>query len=257
MKPRRRFGQHFLAPPWVSKVVSAIAPRPTDHVIEIGPGRGGLTLALAPLVGSLTGVEIDRDLVADLARRLPAHVRLVQGDFLSLDPNAFLGAAPVSGGLRVVGNLPYYVSSPIIFRLIDIQRRTGAFSDATLMVQREVADRLAAAEGSRDSGVLSVMVQLEADVECLFRLPPGAFKPPPKVTSALVRLRFHPPAVAIRDRAEFDALVKALFMYRRKTLANALKPYAVVAGPSTRERPRVGWHRPGSPSGNAPSCGAG
>ncbi len=230
MIPRRRFGQHFLEPSWVGKVVAAIGPKPADHLIEIGPGRGGLTLALCPLVRSLVGVEIDRDLVASLARRLPSHARLVQGDVLSIDPAAFLGEAPAPGGFRVVGNLPYYVSSPIIFKLIEIQRRTGAFSDAVLMVQREVADRLAAAEGSRETGVLSVMVQLEADVERLFVLPPGAFRPPPKVTSALIRLRFHPPAVAIRDRAGFEALVRALFMHRRKTLANALKPHLAERG---------------------------
>jgi 16S rRNA (adenine1518-N6/adenine1519-N6)-dimethyltransferase len=224
MRARRRFGQHFLEPAWVDKVVSCIAPRSSDRMLEIGPGRGALTCALAPRVASLVGVEIDRDLALGLGRRLPGHVRIVPGDFLDMDVSALLGPAAGAGAVRVVGNLPYNISSPILFRLLEIQRRSPVFSDATVMVQREVADRVAAREGSRESGVLSVMVQLEADVERLLALPPGAFRPAPEVSSALVRLRFRPPVVTLRNRAGFEALVRGLFTHRRKTLANALKP---------------------------------
>jgi 16S rRNA (adenine1518-N6/adenine1519-N6)-dimethyltransferase len=148
-----------------------------------------------------------------------------------MEPSDLFDSAPGCGSIRVVGNLPYYVSTPIIFRLLDIQRQTGAFSDATLMVQREVADRLAAPEGSRQTGVLSVMVQLESEVQRLMLLPPGAFRPAPEVVSALIRLRFRPPAVEVGDRVAFGALVRALFIHRRKTLANALRPMLSPGGP--------------------------
>ncbi len=226
MRARRRFGQHFLEPAWVDKVVAAIAPAPADRVIEIGPGRGALTVPLAMRVATLSAVEVDRDLAASLARRLAGRVRIIPGDFLSVDPDVLLGPGPGRGSLRVVGNLPYNVSSPIIFRLIELHRATGAFSDATLMLQREVGDRMAASPGTRESGVLSVMVQLDADVERLLVLPPGAFRPAPAVTSVLVRLRFRPPAVAVGDRALFEAMVRAIFTQRRKTLTNALRSFA-------------------------------
>jgi 16S rRNA (adenine1518-N6/adenine1519-N6)-dimethyltransferase len=227
MRARKRFGQHFLQPAWADKLVEAIEPRPSDRFLEIGPGPGALTLRLAPRVAHLTAIEIDRDLAGALRSQLPENVELVEADFLALDLRAVLDGRPA----RVAGNLPYNISSPILFRLIEAARTSPELlRDATLMVQREVADRLAAAPGTRDYGVLSVSTQLHADVRRVMTLPPGAFRPPPKVHSAVVRLRFRPAPVALADPAVFEAMVRSMFTLRRKTLANALQPYAVSRG---------------------------
>ena len=229
---RKRFGQHFLEAAWIERVLNVMHPQPDQHVIEIGPGRGALTFPLAARVARLTAVELDRDLVTWLTPRVPANVRIVSGDFLALDPGALFEEARADVRYRVVGNLPYNVSSPILFRLIDIYRQTGRLVDATLMLQREVAQRLASPGGSRESGVLSHTVQLDADVETRLTLPPGAFRPPPKVWSAVVRLTFRPPVVDLPDgrRRDFEVLLRAIFAQRRKTLANALKPLASSRG---------------------------
>lgn len=233
---RKRFGQHFLEPAWIERVIAAARPGPGDHWIEIGPGRGALTLPLAARVASLTAVEIDRDLVTWLTPRVPANVRVVSGDFLSIDSAALFAGCPADARVRVVGNLPYNVSSPILFRLIDIYRQTHRLEDATLMLQREVAERLSASPGSRASGVLSNTVQLDADVQTKLTLPPGAFRPAPKVWSAVIRLAFRPPLVDLSDlrRPLFDALLRSIFAQRRKTLANALKPLASSRGLDSR-----------------------
>jgi 16S rRNA (adenine1518-N6/adenine1519-N6)-dimethyltransferase len=226
---RRRFGQHFLEPAWIDKVLAAAELRPGDHVIEIGPGRGALTRPLAERVASVTAIELDRDLVAWLQPRVARNVTVVSGDFLTLGPETlFSGLAP-NQPVRVIGNLPYNISSPILFRLLDLHRETGRLIDASLMLQREVADRVTAAPGSRETGVLSIMVQLDADAETVLMLPPGAFRPVPKVRSAVVRLRFRAPGVPLsaESRRLFEALVRSIFAQRRKTLANALRPLAV------------------------------
>jgi len=241
---RKRFGQHFLEPAWADKLVTAIEPQADDRFLEIGPGPGALTLRLAPRVAHVTAIEVDRDLAADLAPRLPANVDLVVADFLQLD----LGPLAVSGPLRVAGNLPYNISSPILFRLIELarlpasQRTSGPpdertsgpadqrIVDATLMLQREVADRLEAVPGTGDYGVLSISVQLHADVRRLLTLPPGAFRPAPKVHSAVVRLTFRPPLAPPRDEQVFEAMVRSAFTQRRKTLANALASFADARG---------------------------
>lgn len=233
MRARRRFGQHFLEPAWIDKVVEAIAPRTSDWFIEIGPGRGALTLALAPRVAALTAVEIDRELVAGLRPRLPPHARLVEGDFLQVPAAAWLPETP-GDRVRVAGNLPYYISSPILARLCALARETGRLHDATLMLQLEVAERLAAPPGLKTYGVLSIQARLDAEASLLLELPPGAFRPRPEVRSAVVRLRFRPSPVAPRNRADFDALVRTLFAQRRKTTANALKPLARRLGLSER-----------------------
>jgi 16S rRNA (adenine1518-N6/adenine1519-N6)-dimethyltransferase len=247
MRTRRRFGQHFLEGAWADKVVTAIAPQASDRFDEIGPGPGALTLRLAPRVAHLTAVEVDRDIAAELGARLPGNVNLVVADILDVDLFT-LAEAP----FRVAGNLPYNISSPILFRLIAAARpkqgwlppsggssavggslpaEAGSHAingilDATLMVQREVADRLTAVAGTRDYGVLSISVQLHADVRRLLTLPPGAFRPAPKVHSAVVRLTFRPPPVPIADEKQFEAMVRSMFTQRRKTLANALAAYA-------------------------------
>ena len=229
MIARRRFGQHFLDAAWSGKVLEAAAFAPTDHVIEIGAGRGALTVQLAGAVAALTAVEIDRDLIPALRGRLPAHVRVIEGDFLDV-PADRLFEGGTGSGWRVIGNLPYNVSSPILFRLLELAQAGSRLRDATLMLQREVADRVASPPGSRQYGALSIMVQLDADVEALLTLPPGAFRPRPKVWSSVIRLHFRPPRVAVRDRRRFESLVRSLFSQRRKMLANALQPAAFARG---------------------------
>ncbi len=229
MRPRRRFGQHFLHPSWTARVIAAGRYAPDDRVLEIGPGRGALTVPLSGIVGELAAVEVDRDLAGLLRTRLPASVRIIEGDVLEVGTDALFGTA---GGApwRVVGNLPYYISSPIVMRLLEWARSTALVQDATLMLQREVADRMASPPGSRQYGALSILVQLDADVERLMTLPPDAFRPAPEVWSALVRLRFRPPAVAVGDRKRFESLVRSLFSGRRKMLSNAVKPFASARG---------------------------
>jgi 16S rRNA (adenine1518-N6/adenine1519-N6)-dimethyltransferase len=224
---RKRFGQHFLEPAWADKVVKAIAPSPDETFLEIGPGAGILTLRLAPKVKQLVGVEIDRDLIADLRPKLPANATIVSADVLEVD----LATLAPDGLLRVAGNLPYNISSPILFRLLDLRARRPV-QDATVMLQREVANRIVAKPGSADYGVLSVLLQWQATVTKLLTLPPGAFRPPPKVTSAVIRLSFHDPVRAVRDPRIFTGLVRSVFTQRRKTLSNALAPFATELGVS-------------------------
>ncbi len=235
MRAKKHFGQHFLEPQWADKLVAAIAPQPTDRFLEIGPGPGVLTLRLAPRVERLTAVEVDPGMVEALRPRLPPNVTLVEGDFLDVDV-ASLDAGP----LRVAGNLPYNVSSPILFKLIEIHRksrgpglpapRTPGLEDATLMVQREVAERIEAKPGGGDYGPLAILIQLHADVRRVLTLPPGAFRPAPRVHSAVVSLRFRGPAAPLRDEGVFVAMVRSMFTQRRKTLSNALRPYAEARG---------------------------
>ena len=225
-RPRKRFGQHFLAPAWAQKIVTAIAPAAGDVFLEIGPGTGALTLPLAATGVPILAVEVDRDLVAALAARVPPNVTIIGGDILETDVVPFLyglESQRPARRVRVVGNLPYNLTSPILFRLATLQEQHAVFFDATLMVQREVADRLAARPGTRDYGVLTVTMQLVGRLERLMNLPPGAFKPAPKVHSSVVRLEFGPPPVRVANPALFHRVVKAAFGQRRKTLANALK----------------------------------
>ena len=216
---RKRFGQHFLEPAWVVKVIHAIAPAPDDEFFEIGPGRGALTRALTERVRAVTAFEIDRDLAAELRTTAPGNLTIVEGDFLE---SGWILANPPGRPVRVAGNLPYNVASPILFKLVELYSAGILLHDAIVMLQREVADRLMARPGSKEYGVLSVLIGVSADVDRLLALPPGAFRPAPKVQSALVRLRFHAPAPAPRNGALFASLVQAIFTRRRKTLANAL-----------------------------------
>jgi len=233
IRARKRFGQHFLEPAWADKVIRAIDPKPDEVFVEIGPGRGILTRRLAEKARAVIAFEIDRDLAADLERNRPPNVGIIVGDFLDADidiaPQPFERST-----LRAAGNLPYNVASPILVKLADLYHGGVPFTDATVMLQREVADRLAAKPGGKEYGALSVLVQRSARVERLLTLPPGAFRPVPKVQSALVRLRFHPLDPPVRDAALFDDLVVAVFTRRRKTLANALRafPPAVRLSPS-------------------------
>jgi 16S rRNA (adenine1518-N6/adenine1519-N6)-dimethyltransferase len=232
-RPRKRFGQHFLEPVWVAKVVGAIDPTLDDTFLEIGPGRGALTRPLAKRARHVVAVEIDRDLAAALDRANVPNLRVIQSDFLELGLEVAL--SDERRPLRVAGNLPYNVSSPILFTLLKAADGGRFFSDATLMLQKEVADRLAATPGSKDYGALAIQVALTADVNQVLTLPPGAFRPPPKVTSAVVRLRFRPPAVDVGDPQVFERIVRGIFLQRRKTLANALRPVADSLGRSAAQ----------------------
>lgn len=230
MRARKRFAQHFLEPAWVAKVITTVDPRPDEDILEIGPGRAAITRPLAERCRRLLAVEVDRDLAADLAASKPVNVTVVVGDVLALDLAAVLAewrGAPLSPvqPVRVVGNLPYNISSPILFSLLELAAATGGLRDAILMLQKEVADRLVAKVGTGEYGVLTVLTGINADVTRLLSLPPGAFRPAPQVQSAVVRLAFRPPAVDIPDLPGFTRMVRSMFTQRRKTLSNALKPF--------------------------------
>jgi 16S rRNA (adenine1518-N6/adenine1519-N6)-dimethyltransferase len=256
VRTRKRFGQHFLEPAWVEKVVRAIDPRPDDTFIEIGPGRGALTRPLAARAKQVFAYEIDRDLAAELRTEAIPNVTVVEGDVIetltlqssrpqSPSPRQL---APSPEPLRVAGNLPYNAASPIMFKLADLFAAGVPIGDATLMLQREVADRLVAAPGTREYGVLSVLLQHVATIEILLKLPAGAFRPAPKVLSALVRLRFHPPLPTVASPPAFTGIVRAVFTRRRKTLANALLAVDTAGqrsfGPVLQEAGLDGRRRP-------------
>ena len=231
MRAKKRFGQHFLQGAWAEKLVDAIQPREDERFLEIGPGPGALTIRLAPRACHVTAIELDPDMVAALQPQLPANVTLIEEDVLEADLHSLMGDQPI----RVAGNLPYNVSSPILFRILTLHRTRGGIRDATFMLQREVAERIEAGPGTKDYGVLSILVQLHADVRRLLTLPPGAFRPQPKVYSAVVRLAFRPPAVPLADEPTFERMVRSMFTQRRKTLANALKPFAESRGRSAAD----------------------
>lgn len=233
MRARKRFGQHFLESAWVVKLVEAVAPQPADRMIEIGPGRAALTAPLAARVERLVAVEVDRDLAAALTARQIPNLTVVTADVLDVDLGELarreLAASP-ERKVRVVGNLPYNISSPILFRLLAAAAATNAFQDATLMLQKEVADRLVASPGTGEYGVLTITTALGADVTRVLSLPPGAFRPMPKVQSAVVRLTFRPPNVPIKDQKVLVDLVRSVFTQRRKTLSNSLASFAEGRG---------------------------
>jgi 16S rRNA (adenine1518-N6/adenine1519-N6)-dimethyltransferase len=221
-RPRKRFGQHFLHDDAViARIVAAIAARPDDAMVEIGPGRGAITLTLLERVGFLHVVELDRDLTPELARRCAGIGQLVvhQADALAFD---FMCLARDQHRLRVVGNLPYNISTPLIFHLLKF---ADAIEDMHFLLQREVVARLCARPGGGDYGRLSVMVQHRCRCERLFCVGAGAFSPAPKVESAFVRLTpYRQPLAAIDDQRRFALIVKSAFAQRRKTLKNNLKP---------------------------------
>jgi 16S rRNA (adenine1518-N6/adenine1519-N6)-dimethyltransferase len=233
VRPRKRFGQHFLEAAWVDKLVAVIGVAPDDTLLEIGPGRGALTKPLARLARLIVAIEIDRDLAGLAAESFPPNVRVVEGDVLDVDLAALVAGLPLP--VRVVGNLPYNISSPILFALLGAADGGRLFRDATLMLQKEVADRLVARPGMDGYGSLAVQAGLTSDVEHLLTLPPGAFRPAPAVTSAVVRMRFRSPGADQCDLNTFERLVRGAFLQRRKTLQNALKPVAATMGQSATE----------------------
>ena len=218
---RRRFGQHFLHDPGViARIVEAIDPRPGERIVEIGPGAGALTLPLLARAGRLEAIEIDRDLAVELRGRAAGRGELVlhEADVLEFDFAALHGGGPA---LRVCGNLPYNVSTPVLFHLLEA---AAAIRDMHFMLQLEVVRRMIAPPGGGEYGRLTVMLAAACRAEQLFRVGRGAFQPPPAVESAFVRIVPHAsPPFPLPDRARFARVVAAAFSQRRKTLRNALR----------------------------------
>jgi 16S rRNA (adenine1518-N6/adenine1519-N6)-dimethyltransferase len=212
----RRLGQHFLRPAAVLRALATIAPARDQTFLEIGAGTGALTLPLAERAGRVVAVELDARLFDALRGRVPPNVALVQADALEVDL-----ASLVPPGSRLVGNLPYYVSSPLLRRFLDLRAHVR---DLHVMLQDEVARRVAAAAGSKEYGILSVLYALWAEVDLPLRFPPGSFYPPPQVHSALLRARFRrQPAVEVADPDALETLLRRAFSRRRRTLENNLR----------------------------------
>jgi 16S rRNA (adenine1518-N6/adenine1519-N6)-dimethyltransferase len=213
---RKRFGQHFLADDGIiDAIVRAIAPRPGQAMVEIGPGLAALTQPLVERVGALTVIELDRDLAARLRQR--QQLKVVEADVLKVDFGALAGELGAAK-LRVVGNLPYNISSPILFHLLQYVERV---EDQHFMLQKEVVDRMVAAPATADYGRLSVMLQWRYAMEDVLFVPPESFDPPPKVDSAVVRMVPYPQPAAV-DEALLSELVQVAFSQRRKILRNTL-----------------------------------
>jgi 16S rRNA (adenine1518-N6/adenine1519-N6)-dimethyltransferase len=228
---RRALGQHFLRDAGVARaIVDLVAPTAADLVVEIGPGEGALTQHLAPRAARVIALEVDRALIERLRRRLPG-IDVVEADARTWDYAAV--ERPAGGRVLVVGNLPYSASKPILQALVEAR---AAIDRMVLMLQLEVAERVAAPPGGKTYGSLSVLTQLFCDVRVALRVPPGAFRPPPKVDSAVLELRpLAASRVAVGDERRFRAVVRAAFAQRRKTLANALAAGLGISVGAARE----------------------
>jgi 16S rRNA (adenine1518-N6/adenine1519-N6)-dimethyltransferase len=217
-RARKRFGQHFLSDPGViDAIIRAVHPTKDDVIVEIGPGQGAITDALARNAGHLHAVELDRNLVARLRQQYEGNpdVTVHEADALQFDFSS------LGDRIRVVGNLPYNISTPLLFHLLKFREQ---ILDMHFMLQKEVVARMAAGPGSKAYGRLGIMLGCHLSIESLFDVPPDAFDPPPEVTSAVVRLDPLPPGTfEINDEAGFSTLVATAFMQRRKTLRNSLK----------------------------------
>ena len=217
--PKKSLGQHFLTDrSYIDKIVMAVNPQPGDRLVEIGPGQGAITFPLLRKHGELTAIEFDRDLITPLMEASEGIGRLtiIHKNVLDVDFGKLAGDTQI----RLVGNLPYNLSSPILFHAIE---HAVSIHDMVFMLQKEVVDRMAAEPGSKVYGRLSVMLQAYCRVDSLFVVPPGAFRPPPKVDSAVARLvPRDAAAIGIADPRRFEEVVRAAFGQRRKTLRNAL-----------------------------------
>ena len=218
-RPRKRFGQNFLHDQGViQRIVQSIQPQAGERLVEIGPGQGALTRQVLDHIEHMDAVELDRDLIPLLAKEFGERLTIHSQDALKFD---FCSLMPEGGKLRVIGNLPYNISTPLLFHLMEGRH---CIKDMHFMLQKEVVERLAAAPGSKAYGRLSIMVQYYCRVEKLFIVHPGAFHPPPKVDSAIVRLVPHQqPPVEVVSAADLSKLVAQAFSQRRKTLRNTLK----------------------------------
>lgn len=219
-RARKRFGQNFLVSESViTKILRAVNAREDEHIIEIGPGLGALTEPLAESGAQLTAVELDRDLAERIEEKFSSNTRfqLVCQDALKVDFSQIYGPQKK---LRIIGNLPYNISTPLIFHLLGF---ADQITDMHFMLQKEVVERMAAGPNSSDYGRLSIMVQYQCDVESIIHVPPGSFDPPPKVQSAVVRLMPKQPEKPAESFACLDKIVRSAFNNRRKTLRNTLK----------------------------------
>ena len=220
-KARKRFGQNFLHDKAIiGRIIAAIAPTADDHFVEIGPGQGAMTQPLSEHCGQLDVVELDRDL-ADQLEQLDwmAGIRLHRADALHFD---FTTISDTPGSLRLAGNLPYNISTPLLFHILTYHQ---LFRDIHVMLQREVVDRMVAGPGSRTYGRLSVALAARCNVESLFVIKPGAFRPAPKVQSAFARLTpLQEPLITAAEAPLFDEVLRCAFNQRRKQLGNALRP---------------------------------
>ncbi|HEY5624324.1 MAG TPA: 16S rRNA (adenine(1518)-N(6)/adenine(1519)-N(6))-dimethyltransferase RsmA [Gammaproteobacteria bacterium] len=220
-RARKRLGQHFLHDPAViGKLVDTIAPGRNDPMVEIGGGRGALTRPLLERLDRLHVIEVDERMADHLEASVagPGELVVHRADALEFD---FSSLAPHPGSLRVVGNLPYNISTPLLFRLLE---HRSAIDDMHLMLQKEVAQRITSPPGSKDYGRLTVMLSLWAEAEVCFDVGPGAFSPPPRVRSSVIRMRVHSkPRFAVADLDAFAGVVRLTFSMRRKTLARSLK----------------------------------
>ncbi len=238
---RRALGQHFLRDASIARaIVDVIAPTAADLVVEIGPGEGALTEHLARRAGRVIALEVDRPLAERLRARLPT-IEVLEADARRWEYGAL--ERPPGGRVLVAGNLPYSVGKPILQALVEAG---GAIDEMALMLQLEVAERVAAAPGGKTYGSLSVLTQVYCDVRLVRRVPPGAFRPPPKVESAVLRLRpLAVPRVEPADQPRFHAVVRAAFAQRRKTLANALAAGLGLSVDRAREAARGAGVDPG------------
>lgn len=221
-KPRKRFGQHFLHDDAIiHHIIDAVTPRKGDVIVEIGPGKGALTFPLLSVHPNLIAIEIDRDLIASLKRSTAYYkeFQLIQADVLEFD----FSSLPTN--LKIIGNLPYNISTPLLFHLLPYKKN---ITEMVFMLQKEMVDRICAEPNTPDYGRLSVMLQHDFEVECLFDVPNTAFNPPPKVESAVVRL-IPKEAAPILDYDIFGHIVREAFQYRRKTLRHALQKYFTEA----------------------------
>lgn len=219
---KKRFGQHFLHDPAViRRIVDAVDPRPGDHLIEIGPGRGAITAPILARSGRLKVVEIDPDVIAELQAVCEQHsgLEIHLADALKTD---YAALAPTGEPIRLLGNLPYNISTPLLFHLLG---QSALVQDMTFMLQKEVVDRMVAQPGGKDYGRLSVSLAARADVHALFEVGKGAFNPPPQVESAVVQILPRAPSFEVHDWKRFDLIVSAAFSQRRKQLANSLKQW--------------------------------
>ena len=225
--PKKRFGQHFLVDTGViDAIVRAVTPRPGEALVEIGPGRGAITMPLLERCGALTVIELDRDLAARL-RRTPG-LEVVEADVLRVDFAALPATAGGTRALRIVGNLPYNISTPILFHLL---QSVDHIADQHVMLQKEVVDRMVAAPGRKDYGRLSVMLQWRYEVEHVLDVAPEAFDPPPRVDSAVVRMAPKPAAAGV-DPKLLGELVTVAFSQRRKLLRHTLGRWLAERGAS-------------------------
>jgi 16S rRNA (adenine1518-N6/adenine1519-N6)-dimethyltransferase len=217
IKPLKRFGQNYLLDSnIINKIVKEIDPVPGDNIIEIGPGRGALTSKLFQKVNSLTAVEIDTRVIEDLQQKFPG-LKLIVDDFINLNLKNFKGHK--DNKIRIVGNIPYNLTSPILFHLF---KYSDIIQDTVLMVQHEVAKRMVALKGTKDYGILSVILKYISNTEYCFKVSPNVFFPRPKVDSAVVHIRYKHKNLAQNEIQCFIDIVKASFGNRRKTLKNSL-----------------------------------